>query len=91
MDEKEIPFFNYTSKIGYLFGMTDKKQESRLQEKMQAFHLMDSKIQASIATIWEPNKPARLHFFCMAGCIGWALHWEPCGTHGLPGKLYLLP
>jgi hypothetical protein len=63
MDEKEIPFFNYTSKIGYLSGMTDKKQESRLQEKLQAFHLTDSKIQASIATIWEPNKPTRLQFF----------------------------
>jgi hypothetical protein len=37
----EIPFFNYTAKIGYQAGMTGKCQESRMQEKCRALNLID--------------------------------------------------
>jgi hypothetical protein len=62
-NEGEVPFFNYTAKIGYQAGMRGKSNESRLHEKCRQLNLLDNEIQAAINLIWDENKPAKLQFF----------------------------
>jgi hypothetical protein len=84
-DGKESNFFNYTSKIGYLAGMAGRKQESRLQEKLQALNLSEMEIQAAITLIWDKSKPAKLQYFAWQVASGGLFTGSRAVHMGYPG------
>jgi hypothetical protein len=69
-NEGEVPFFNYTAKIGYQVGMCGKSHDSRLHEKCRSLNLSGTETQAAISLIWDENKPAKLQFFAWQVALG---------------------
>ena len=60
---EELPFFNYSAKMGYRIGLAGKQQTSRLRGKHLMLGLTEEESKQAIKLQWHKTKPAKLQFF----------------------------